>query len=390
MKALFIHDHVFYTLGSKHYSKGGLPASTWNKYLKHFSQLTVIARGKKVDDIEGGLILSSTENVIFNLFYSVKGGLDYFKKKKYIRAQLLLAINQSDVIFIRLPSSIGLLAVNICRKINKPYVTEVVGCAWDSIWNYGTILHKIYAPFAYYKMKKAVKNSVAAHYVTQFFLQKRYPMSKIEVFASNVVLHDVSDNVLQNKINYINRKDGIYKIGIIGNLSVHYKGYDTAFKALSLLKNAEVKFQFYLVGGGNPDYVNRLMQKYNLTKESIIVGALEAGEAIFNFLDELDIYIHPSRQEGLPRAVIEAMSRACPVIASNIAGIPELLPIEYMHRPKDYKSLFKKIYIVLKNKNQMVEMANQNYIRSKEYRIDILSKRLDKFYRQISDLKFTE
>ncbi|MDR2527009.1 MAG: hypothetical protein LBC92_04000, partial [Rickettsiales bacterium] len=70
MNALFIHDHIFYTINGNHYSQGGLPSTIWSRYLKHFDSLTVIARGKKAAD-NTGLVLSSAENVEFNLFYSV-------------------------------------------------------------------------------------------------------------------------------------------------------------------------------------------------------------------------------------------------------------------------------------------------------------------------------
>jgi glycosyltransferase involved in cell wall biosynthesis len=383
MKALFIHDHLFYSINEHYYSRGGLPASTWDRYLKHFNGLTVISRGEKVDIIKNGLVLSSAENVSFHLLYSVKGGLDYYKHKADIETKLLSHINQSDAIFIRLPSTLGFFAVDLCRKINKPYIVEIVGCAWDSIWNYGTILHKIYAPFAYFQMRIAVKNSMAAHYVTRYFLQKRYPMSGIQTYASNVLVPFAPNIVLKNHIDFLNRNNNYYKIGIIGNISVKYKGYDTALKALALLKKTGIKFQFYLVGGGDAAYVKHLIQANQLQDETVIVGSVKAGEAIFQFLDGLDLYIHPSRQEGLPRAVIEAMSRGCPVIASNIAGIPELLPEEYRHNPDDYKSLYRKMNIILRDKNQLIETAKQNFIQAQEYQIDKIRERLDNFYNQV-------
>lgn len=48
------------------------------------------------------------------------------------------------------------------------------------------------------------------------------------------------------------------------------------------------------------------------------------------FLDTVDIYIQPSKQEGLPRSVVEAMSRGCLCVGSRIAGIPELLSTKYL------------------------------------------------------------
>jgi glycosyltransferase involved in cell wall biosynthesis len=381
MIALFIHDHCFYTANDlQYYSGGGLPFTIWSRYLKYFERVIVIARGKKVIKINRELILSSINNVEFHLFYNVQGGLDYFTNQKTIKNQLLLYTIRADIVIIRLPSTIGLFAADLCCKLNKYYATEVVGCAWDSIWNYGTLLHRIYAPYAYLKMRKIVKNSIGALYVTKKFLQQRYPMTGIQESASNVQIPNILDNVLQKRIKHIYRKKNVYTIGIIGDLSVAYKGYDIALKALKQLKALGIKFQFYLVGGGDLSYIQKLISKNHLQENTTIIGRLQYGEAIFHFLDELDLYIHPSRQEGLPRSVIEAMSRACPVIASNIAGIPELLPQEYMHNPSNYRKLAFLILTVLFDKMQLLAMAKNNFIKSKEYRMDILQERINTFY----------
>ena len=56
-------------------------------------------------------------------------------------------------------------------------------------------------------------------------------------------------------------------------------------------------------------------------------------------MDQVDIYIQPSLTEGLPRGLLEAMSRGCPAIASRVGGIPELLGNSCLHRPGDAEGL---------------------------------------------------
>ena len=51
---------------------------------------------------------------------------------------------------------------------------------------------------------------------------------------------------------------------------------------------------------------------------------------------ESDLYLFPSESEGLPRGVIEAMACGLVCVASNISGIPELLPPEDLYDPKDW------------------------------------------------------
>ena len=57
-----------------------------------------------------------------------------------------------------------------------------------------------------------------------------------------------------------------------------------------------------------------------------------------DYYDSIDIYVQPSKQEGLPRAVIEAMSRGCPVLGTDIAGIPELIQERCLFKKGSVKS----------------------------------------------------
>jgi len=65
----------------------------------------------------------------------------------------------------------------------------------------------------------------------------------------------------------------------------------------------------------------------------------QGGSEVAKWLDQLDVYLQPSYQEGLPRATIEALNRGLLVIGSTAGGIPELLPAERMHTPGDAESL---------------------------------------------------
>ncbi|MCW2262042.1 MULTISPECIES: glycosyltransferase [Sphingobacterium] len=389
MKALFVHDHIFYKKSNDFYSPGGLPVVAWDRYLASVDQLFVVSRGN-VDDHKEGLVKSSRPNVEFDLLYKVKGGLDYYRFRKEIEAKLRFYIQKVDFVIIRLPSTIGYFAYLLCKELKVPFVSEVVGCAWDSTWNYGTFLIKLQAPIRYFQMRKVVKESFAVTYVTEFFLQNRYPtQSNIVISASNVQIPEILEETKLSHINFLKRSEDerIIKIGIIGNLNVKYKGFDVAMRALHELKvkMPELKFEFYLVGGGVQDYILSLIEKFNLNEECKIVGRLKAGSEIFQFLDGLDLYIHPSKQEGLPRSVIEAMSRACPVLASSVAGIPELIADKYLHHPGDYRKLLQDLIYVLTDLEVRVSMSNSNFKKSKDYVQSRLESIRKDFFQRIVD-----
>ena len=96
------------------------------------------------------------------------------------------------------------------------------------------------------------------------------------------------------------------------------------------------------------------------------------------FYDSIDIYVQPSKQEGLPRAVIEAMSRGIPAIGTNIAGIPELLQRENLFRKGSVKSVKKALKHMVNA--DLSRYAEENFEKAKEYRIDVLTNRRNKFY----------
>ena len=88
---------------------------------------------------------------------------------------------------------------------------------------------------------------------------------------------------------------------------------------------------------------------------------------MFSWLDRMDLYLQPSRQEGLPRALIEAMSRGLPAIGSTIAGIHELLEKECLHLPNDEKMLADLILKALSDKQWLKNQAARNYHIAKSY-----------------------
>src|SRR5690606_13869476 len=167
---------------------------------KHFESVTVIGRCKTEEDTSR-YQLAEKEGVTFDLFTNVSGGADYFKKRKYIEEKLIQEINRHDIIIMRFPATISVFAADYCIKNNIKYVAEVVGCSWDANWNYGGLGPKLLAPYSFYKMKKAVKNAAATIYVTEYFLQKRYPTkARIKAYASNVILTDIEEEALPNRL----------------------------------------------------------------------------------------------------------------------------------------------------------------------------------------------
>ena len=176
-----------------------------------------------------------------------------------------------------------------------------------------------------------------------------------------------------------------YEIVTVASVSVRYKGQDSVIKALGELKKlGRTDFIYHLIGTGNTDYLSSVARKSNVTEKVVFHGGMRHDEVI-DFLDKCDIYIQPSKQEGLPRSLIEGMSRGMLCYGSSVAGIPELLEKEmlFSKRRDNYKEiakLFETITI-----DELKTQATRNYEESQKYEIDVLSQRREHFFTNFRD-----
>lgn len=390
MKALFAYDHRFYSVNhSEVYSEVGFPYSLWGRYLKHFDHLVVVARLTELrkDQNIKNMVKSSGSNVEFVPIPNVKTPVGYITKRKEAIDKLYKAIIGCDGVIARLPSSIGSMAIKIGIELGKPCATEVVGHAWDAYWNYGTLLGKIYAPIATWRTKKAVQQPSHVIYVTKEFLQRKYPAQRRAkvAFASNVELDTTPQNILDKRILKIEEASSPIKIGLIGTLQAAYKGVDTALKALKIIQHKIPPFEFHILGGGDARPWMQIAQRLGLEEQTYFDGVLESREKVNSWLDEVDLYLQPSKTEGLPRALIEAMSRGCPAIASTAGGIPELLHESCLHHPTDENRLATLIYEGINDKDWQLEQARRNFKKAQEYSKTKLDQRRSEFWGSFYD-----
>ena len=268
----------------------------------------------------------------------------------------------------------------IKQKHNKPYMIEVVSCIWDSLLNH-SIKGKILALPTMIMMKNAIKNSPFTLYVTERFLQEKYPSNGFEVGVSDVIIRPTSEEERKKrfiKIQNMNFKNKI-KLGTAAAVDVKYKGQEFVIKAIELLKKEGIDdIEYHLAGGGDQSRLKKLAKKLNVADNIIFHGSVRHDD-IIKFLDEIDIYIQPSLQEGLPRAVVEAMSRGCPCIGSNTGGIPELLMDDMIcSKKKMSQEIVNKIKIML-CKEKMMSSAYYSFEKAQSFQKEILDTRRSDF-----------
>ena len=384
MNVLFAHDHILRKFKDVYYTSGGLNQEVLNRYIRPNDKIYVYTRMTDIKERPEETLRVDNENIICEPSNIYHNPLDYYLKYKDIKNEAIKRLNNIDFCVIRLPSFIGGIVYKEVKRRNIPYIVEVVACAWDSLWYYGNIKAKLFAPIVYYKTKKEIKDAKNVIYVTQKFLQERYPTNGNQVGCSDVSLPNVNNKEFLN-----NRKERINKnrnnkiiLGTIGNVDVRCKGHKLAFKAISKLKKQGYNIEYQLIGGGRGEKLKKLAQKLDIIENVKFMG-IKPHEEIFDWLDNLDIYIQSSFQEGLCRAIVEAMSRACPCIVSNVGGNSELINEKYIFKKGDVKRLYSKLLLLINSKENMEESSKQNYTRSLDFEKEKLEAKRKKFYNAI-------
>jgi len=365
VKLLFVHDHRFRRVNGSLYSTGGLNNKVLNRYTRYCDSLTIVARIYDESSVEDRWSRITDEKV------------KIYGNKIFTFDDLEQKVRECDKLIVRLPSFLANEALKINRKYQKPYLIEMVGCAWDALWNHG-IKGKIVAPYMFLKSKQLVKNAPYVIYVTERFLQKRYPTFGKSIGCSDVEITELDEAVEEKRIQKINTQNDKLIIGTVAAIDVKYKGQEYVIRALGELKKRGIdRFQYKLVGNGSNAYLMDIAKQCGVSDRVHCLGGMP-HEKIFDWLDSIDVYAQPSKQEGLPRAVVEAMSRGVPVIGSETGGIPELIAEPYRFEASDYK----KIADILQSLTceELVHMSRECFQRAHDYEKTYLDSIRDEFY----------
>ena len=379
MKLLFVHDVKALVCGNDVYARS-YGSNIWERYLKAFDSVTVCTRCRPAsEDQVKGIDKVTGPRVTFDNRIGMFMGPDAFFSK-HIRLVLRDNILKHDGVVVRLDSFLGLIAVRECKKLNKPYIVECVGCAWDSFWNHG-IAGKILAPFLFLQMKKAVEKAPFVVYVTRYFLQHRYPTKGKNTNISTVALPEIDEAVFSTRVDKINANLGVKHMMTVANVGVRYKGFQFVIQALGLIKKNTGKsnYIYHIVGEGDQTFLKKQAERADVVENVVFHGPVQHKQVFELLKNNVDIYIQPSLQEGLPRAMIEAMSCALPCIGSDVAGIPELAQPEYIFKrsgnmPKQIASILESF-----TQEKMKDAAQYNFENAKNYASDILTDRRTNF-----------
>ena len=144
----------------------------------------------------------------------------------------------------------------------------------------------------------------------------------------------------------------------VGELSER-KNHEIVIHALKELNNPIVKY--FIAGQGElQEYLSGLIKNYGLEDKIFLLGY---RTDISELCQAADLFIFPSKQEGMPVALMEAIACKTPVYCSNIRGNKELVHNkDFLFDPTNKKKLVGGLRNII-GENKLVELKRK---RSKE------------------------
>ena len=104
---------------------------------------------------------------------------------------------------------------------------------------------------------------------------------------------------------------------------VHQKGLDLAMRALGGLK--DLPWEWHIAGDGPQMVGLQSLAKQLGIEDRVFFPGWQSREGLMKCYRQANVFLFPSRHEGMPNAMLEAMASGLPVIASCIAGNEELV-----------------------------------------------------------------
>ena len=175
----------------------------------------------------------------------------------------------------------------------------------------------------------------------------------------------------------------------LGNLGKQ-KGAEDLVRAAQIAIRKGFDGQILLAGKettpGQSNTLERLINELNLQSHVRLIGVI-SGETKVNVFKSADCFVLPSHAEGLPMAMLEAMSYGLPVISTKVGSVPEVITdgVEgYLIEPGDIESLADRIFRLGQDvalRKRMGKAARERIERC--YSLDVVVKRLIQVYEEI-------
>lgn len=273
---------------------------------------------------------------------------------QYLEAHKILKNRKIDIIHAHWLIPQGLIAKNLARKFNIPFIVTSHG--GDLYGLRGQILNQVKSQVAQSADAMTVVSSAMEYYLNDLKVTPKH----LEVIPMGI---DLQERFTTNK--HLKRKPN--ELLFVGRL-VPKKGVNFLIDAFSLLIKQYPEVKLKIVGfGPEESKLKAQTNQLNLNHAIEFVGALPQEE-LPKLYQTTSIFVAPfiradnGDQEGLPVALMEAIGCGCPVVVGQVDGIEDLLGDDIHDiaiNPKNVNEINQAIINILENPEQALARSER-------------------------------
>lgn len=182
-----------------------------------------------------------------------------------------------------------------------------------------TLLMKLQAPISYRLEVENIKKATVVNAISPRVAEalRNYPHCPPDV---PVVWNGVDTTIFHPEQEKPSRRGSILSVGRLGP----GKGLEDLIKAISLIPKLDTPITI-LGDGPLRSSLEADVKAYGLTNKVRFVGHITDRNQLAGFYQQACLFVLPSHHEGLPTVLLEAMACGCPVLATRVGGIPEVI-----------------------------------------------------------------
>ncbi|WP_282123441.1 glycosyltransferase family 4 protein [Algibacter mikhailovii] len=235
-----------------------------------------------------------------------------------------------------------------------------------------------------------INNRKATSNFTKKYLYKRadlltvltsYDLSYYENFGVNVYVMPNPCSFVPIKTNTHSREKIILAVGNLNRY--HHKGFDNLIELIApiLKKNSDWKLKIAGSGDKGLPILKELIEQFGIDSQVIFTGFVSN---ISDIMHKSSIYILPSRYEGLPMVLLEAMSQGMACIAYDcITGPADIITDHvngFLIEDQNKEAMQRKLQILIDDDSLRNRFATQSLKSLDKYHINSIIKRYENIF----------
>lgn len=387
---VLLEIHFYKDSNNQYWSERVVDYHFLTRYLEAFDEINLVARVSYKEDVSNMMLVSGPHVNFFELpdTQGLKETLGHLFK---FRRVFKCAIENSNAVILRAPSILTFFLIDVVSRARKPFVIDFVMSA-DKMIPKKSLLSRLCNKFINYRFKKICLQADGVSYVTKQILQKSYPCQAIKQPENNRYFTSQFSSLQLTEQNYFSQdwtlenKPDIFTLIHTGFMDDGRKCQDIVIKATSLVfkKGYPIRLKFIGDGPQKKEFEN-LAKDVGIESICTFLGMIQDRDRLFLELQKSHLFVFPTKAEGLPRVILEAMAQGLPCISSPVDGVPELLPAEDLAEWHDVDAFAQLIIDEITNWPRMIQESKRNFDESKLYRDDILQVKRSSFYGQLAE-----